>query len=200
MNFKEFLLTQEAVDAEGKEIKWIEPPQPSNDAKAFFVNNGYGYYITFSPYDSSIFFKNRQSQGYSVSFDAIRDELGQPMSADQIQATQQFDNPVIRRPQSKKGTYQSQPAGGGYKRTSAGGGSGVLGSVAAAMQQFFKALKPEVLSWKPIDADLGRVYKVVTNKFAKGTYTMVKPVYTPLGDTLIRNDLLGNLAQNSIRV
>lgn len=201
MNFREFLLTQEAVDAEGKDIKWVEPPQAGTDAKAFFANNGLGYYIVFNPYDSSVFFKNRQSTGYTVAFDAVRDATGNPMPYDQIMANQQFDNPVIRRPQvpTKKQSYQPQyAAGGAYNRTNTGG-LGVMGNVAAAMQQFFAALKPEVLSWKPIDADLGRVYKLVTNKFAKGKYTLVEPVYSAIGDTLIRNDLLNYISRNSIR-
>lgn len=213
MNFKEFLLIQEAVDAEGKEIKWIEPPQVGNDAKAFFANNGVGYYIIFSPYDSSVFFKNRRSTGYTVAFDALRDEFGQPLRYDQALANQQFNNPIIRTPQmptKKQQVSSRQPGrsghtdefgdriGGAFARTNTGG-LGVMGSVAAAMQQFFTALKPDVLSWKPIDADLGRVYKIVTNKFAKGKYTLVEPVYSAIGDTLIRNDLLNYISRNSIR-
>lgn len=212
MNFKEFLLINEAVDVEGKDINWVAPPQVGDDAKAFFANNGVGYYIIFSPYDSSVFFKNRRSTGYTVAFDALRDELGRPLRYDQALANQQFDNPIIRTPQlpTKKQPRQSprpgsanefgnqQPIGGAYARTNTGG-LGVMGSVAAAMQQFFVALKPDVLSWKPIDANLGRVYKLVTNKFAKGKYTLVEPVYSAIGDTLIRNDLLNYISRNSIK-
>jgi len=196
-SFKEFFALQEIIDSpSADQVIWQRGPQAGGKSKAIFRAGNFGYWIEFSASEANRYFTDqRQAYAYSISFDAVRDNQGQPIAFHQLMQQYQQQQPAATANKPfKGGSPQQQPNSdipfvtpGNFSRTG-GGATQVFGPVIAVVREFCQKVRPEVIQWIPADHKLQRMYKMLIKKFAGGEYTLV-------GDhaMLVRNDLLNDL-------
>lgn len=195
-SFKEFFALQEVIDTTAaQDVVWQKQPQVGGNAKAIFRAGNFAYWISFSANNASnLFTDKRQAYAYSISFDAVRNSNGQPITFHQAVAQQQqLQARSNAAPPSKKGfggVVDTPNADipyvtpGNFSRTGVGA-SQVLGSVVGVINQFEQAVRPEIIQWIPADMKLQRMYKMLITKFSQGRYTLVADQ-----TMLVRNDLV----------
>lgn len=186
MHFKNYIDLREVLDniPDNLPVKWHPQPHIGNYADkyvAYFTVNNTQYYAAFS---KAVQFPSKQRSkkglyGYYVIWDMYR---GQG-SASQMYNSRELDDDLD--PKDKENTWWNS----NFKRTHKGDANikntlEVLRYVLGAMLVFVTELKPALISYRPSDKNLSKLYTMFASKHAE------RLGYHFYGRHLVRKDII----------